>query len=361
MKKVVTAIVFMLTIGIATAVYALGPAPYSEQALHRLNDSAKRVGTFIPPVGASQTEIIKYMIGHYSKMFSDAGYSFEKSIVQLSNDFNKDPEFLSTGFYSSTPAIWVGLYASQINELRKDGNIKKAVDESLHYNTVKALDNISFIIKRHDAKLKAENERKLQVEKEEREARVREHESVKLAEIEAEKEKARLAYEDQKVEIESNARIKLAEDEKRKVLAKQHEELAAIKKRNVLNILNGHYEVKNEKVIKIYGTVDIKVISDDKAIFSIYNKSNGPACKISDKEADIVYDSDKSIDLIFGNEAEVKSNRMNRKTRDNHGCAIKLTFKNVGSSNPYVLTDYQDCRDFCERGGSLSGIFPKVD
>lgn len=124
-------LLFLFNFGALNIANAAPPVPYSEQALKDLNKSINKMGNFIPPVGSTKEEAINSLINYYSKVFSQAGYSFEKSIIQYSNDLDKDPDFLSKGLYSRTPAAIVSQLADQINEMRKDNNQKPSIDKFL--------------------------------------------------------------------------------------------------------------------------------------------------------------------------------------------------------------------------------------
>jgi hypothetical protein len=359
MQKILLAVLTLLIIvGFIGNSYAAKPAPYSEPALKKLNYSAENNGAFVPPVGATKEDNIKALIKYYSKLYSDAGYSFEKSIVRYSEDLNKDYDFMSKGMYSSTPAILIAFLSEQVNEIRKDKILKGYVDKSLSTDTVRALDNILSLNQQEAAAIKDENERKLLVENAEQNKITKENEAKKLTNIEAEKNSERIKFESQKKELEVKEKIRIAEAERRKERAKQQKELESIEKQNALKNLSGHYENQ----IKKSGFVDIKVISDDRATITIYNKNLYEACKIDNQEVSINFKDKGEISLIYGNESEVKK-------KDNNSCALTIKFKEVSQSvkdrmgydYSIEIDQHGRCNPYCERGGTMMGRYFKMD
>lgn len=330
MKRIVF-IILILSAFVLTAIvtsYAAGPAPYTESALNDIGYSAKRIGVPVPPVGATKEETVKYFINYYLKIYSNAGYSLEKSIVQYSNDLNKDPDFMSKGFYAKTAALTVTLFSAQINGFRKEERTKIYVDKLLSKDTVKSLDNILAI------EQKKENIKK------------------------AEQERYRLA-----AEAEQKAAEEKAEAEKRaheEEMAKKQKENTLMEKQYINKNMTGHfvnsYTDKNSRL-------DIKFIAEDKVSFTLLITKNNHICKFDNQEASLKKEPGYSspYSLIYDNESDVKSNT--------DSCTIIMNFvessekvKEIQKSDYYyVLNQRGKCSTYCERGGYVDGRYKKTE
>jgi len=326
--------------------FAAGPIPYSREALVELNNSAGKLGSVIPPVGATKGELFEVMVEFYTKLFSKAGYNFEKSIVQLSQDLSKDPAFPAKVAYVNTPVIQLYTMSRQLNEARKDVSIKPAVDKSLSKETIVALDKILLIENQQIAAQKAEDEKRAQAELAEKGKIIKENEANRIKEIEAAKQQDKIDFEVKKIEMDANVRIQAAETEKRKEQAKQQNELALNEKQNALKALNGRYENKQGK--RLAGYIDVKVVSDDKVSFSLSNENFDLSCKIVNKEANISYNSPRDIKVVFGDLEEAAKNK--------NACAVTIAY----DGDSLVIENSPRCPDYCQRGGSMTGRYKQI-
>jgi len=70
------------------------PAPYTQQATAILADATSRVEQPVPEPGATSADEIRLMVEYIRRIYSTAGYDFDKSVVKLSGDLAKDPEYI---------------------------------------------------------------------------------------------------------------------------------------------------------------------------------------------------------------------------------------------------------------------------
>lgn len=358
MNRIVLVVLSLLLLsGLPYVATAAGPAPYSEPAAARITKSLDKLGTYIPPVGETKEENVRAIIGYWERVYALAGFSFEKSIVQYSNDLNKDKDFASKGAYARTPAFYADFLSLQLNEMRMDGELKKYVDRTLSRDTVRALDNILAIGRQKAAVRKAEQERKASQEKAEQERVQRENDARELAKVEAAREEDRLQFQREKDELATNEKVRAAEIERKKEKNAQARELASLRKQDTLKTLGGRYENQQGKDRKPIGYVDIKVISDDRASFTLYNKVNERSCRIDNQEASIEYGDDNRVNLMFGNDTGMSGD----------ACRVTMKFREYSKrakekmgSDYYVEVDRNGCKAYCERGGYLEGKYVKV-
>ncbi len=111
--------VLLISLFIPLAAFAKPPAPLDKQAAAKLNAATKKVKQPVPKPGATQSDNARLFVEYWKKVYSAAGYDFEKSIVQLNKDLATDPEYISKISTSSTAGaiiITAGL-VSDLNQL----------------------------------------------------------------------------------------------------------------------------------------------------------------------------------------------------------------------------------------------------
>jgi hypothetical protein len=194
----------------------------------------------------------------------------------------------------------------------------------------------------------------------EEQRRIDENEKQRLQEIEEQKRQARIDQEVSKRQLEADERVREAEAQSSAERQEKAAEVAAIKKQNTLSHFNGHYENKQKMSASISrGSLDIKILSDDKLEFSLVNTMTSATCKVDNMEARLVYESNKKITAYVGNEAEAKRNR--------DLCYLELKFteassgaKQTSGANYFVVVEQQvGCKTYCERGGIMGGRYIK--
>jgi hypothetical protein len=79
------------------------PAPYTTEALRLLVEANERVTPLIPPKGLQRADddtkkrtVVQSIYGHWQALYKEAGYSFEKSLVQLAKDLEANPALPQT-------------------------------------------------------------------------------------------------------------------------------------------------------------------------------------------------------------------------------------------------------------------------
>jgi len=70
------------------------PVPYTEKALFNLRDAVARVEEPVPEPGATDADTLRLYVEYSRRLYSTAGYDFDKSIVKLCGDLAKDPEYV---------------------------------------------------------------------------------------------------------------------------------------------------------------------------------------------------------------------------------------------------------------------------
>jgi len=79
-----TVLLLLLALGVSSA-RASGAMPYTEEALGKVEMATAIIGAPIDLQGDAEERIRAY-IGRYRKIFSSAGYDYEKSIMKIIND-----------------------------------------------------------------------------------------------------------------------------------------------------------------------------------------------------------------------------------------------------------------------------------
>ncbi len=331
MKKFIFMVFSLLFLmGSIGTVFAAGPAPYTKEALKKIVYYQKKL-SIAPPPGATEKEKIKHVIiDFYSKSYSEAGYSLEKSIIQYAKDDKKEPGF-ATGseFYTNSSAFSTAVIVMLINNTRKeDSKLKIYVDSLLSKDAVRALDDILARQQKQEAIKKEEDEKARQAS-----------EYAQRAEQERE---------DARKRAENAEKVKRQKD--KELMEKQY-----INKNMAGHFVNS-YADKNSRL-------DIKFIAEHKVNFTLYITKNNHACKFDNQEALLKKEPGYSspFSLIYGNESEGRSNP--------DSCTIIMKFgesskavKEIQKPNYYFQLEQRGkCSAYCERGGRIDGMYKKIE
>ena len=304
-------VAIVLSLQMVSISFANGPMPYTSEALAKLTAATEKVGDLVPPESNALEALIKSVTSHYNEIFSTAGYSFDKTVIKLASDMayqNFEHNQVTAIIYN------ISLQVAQVVRKGKDNNIspKKFYNES----TLTALNKYV----EYDNKNKQATEDRRKKEKHKRIAeeriKVEVEEKDKLKKIEDEKERKLIEFEAKKLKLASEEKIKAAEDKALSESQARDDELATLSKQSKLNAIVGHYENKNSMSALSDGSMDIKVISNDKLVMSLYNKSDYAKCNISNVEAKIVIDYNNKIEAFVNDENET--------TYNDKACSISL-------------------------------------
>lgn len=350
--------VYMLLIAIiisfqvvATSYGANDAMPYTAEASRRLNASSNKTGDFIPPASNNKELNAKEFVKYSNKIFNDAGYSLEKTAIKLANDMGS-PDFENNEVTFALHNMLV--MVSQVVQLSNNPSSiynKKTLDAlyKLDKYNKKMIDTTEVNNKKMEAAVIAKEQR-----------RIDENEKVQLKEIEAQEQKERIELAVNKRRIEAEERVKVVAAQASIERQERASEIASIEKENALNNLNGHYENKQKVSSReSSGKIDIKVISEDKLVFSLFNKMSSAPCNVDNMEARIEYGAKNKITAYVGDESEARKNR--------DSCSIVLKFKessaNVKQQSGYdtsVEIEQVGCKSYCGRGGRMDGRYIKV-
>ena len=145
---------FLLIISILLGIMIIGcskdPAPYTQEASHKLSKAAKSIEQQVPKPGMSKEDGLKMLYNFAEKFYSKAGYDLEKSIIQFESDLKKDPTLMVKLFNESATVDVI----IRLLETRKDKTID--VTKALPPKVINALDSIA-VIQNEQAKIEKDN------------------------------------------------------------------------------------------------------------------------------------------------------------------------------------------------------------
>lgn len=156
--------IVLLALLILSTECGAAPAPYTEDALNKLVTASKKVGQPVVPGGISKEEGLKVFVDWVRKVYSKAGFSFDATVIQLSNNLEKNSRFLASPSMAITPALFTYSQVMIFVGIEQQTGIK--IDPYFSKKTADAMRNISAIIKRQDEANKQEGARKYQQQKE---------------------------------------------------------------------------------------------------------------------------------------------------------------------------------------------------
>ena len=90
MKKIILSIVFLVFF--PSVVFAGNAAPYTEDALQKINKKINETPKIINDGNLSKEDFIKQSVDYFSIVFEKAGYSFTDTIDQIVDDMKNNPE-----------------------------------------------------------------------------------------------------------------------------------------------------------------------------------------------------------------------------------------------------------------------------
>lgn len=202
------------------------------------------------------------------------------------------------------------------------------------------------------AKAKAEKEQQLLEQEQEQE---------QLAQIQQEKERELEEIAKAKRKIESDERIRKAENKAREEADLKRKELKQEKELSELKRIAGHYENQQGRG-QVLGTLDVTMTEGKTIKFNLYNKLGYAACKMEGEEATLEYDERGGFKAIYG---EASKGRKSKKNDDS--CFIEMEFKETSKTvkeqkgfDFHVDIKPKGCKQFCERGGTFMGNYWKV-
>ncbi|MBI1810936.1 MAG: hypothetical protein HY035_00815 [Nitrospirae bacterium] len=314
MKYFITVLLVSMTTTMLSNVpsYALfeTPVPYSEEAFERLSRAKYKAPAMEP--GMTPEQKTKAYVDSIRKFFSNAGYSYDKTVVKVIKDLKKEPEFFKNNIHA-------GLILTFVSEITKPA---AAVAEANNVSLEKLFSKeVALAVK----ELGIEIPKKEKMEREERERK---------QQLEADEKKI---AQEEKQKIDADARQR----EEDKAQRKKQEEALIIKQERLAR-LAGYYETQhgNEKL-------EIQVVSEDNIKFSVQQKKGVMApCKIEDKTAKLEYSD------YYGFIAKFAEN----------DCELTMTFmKDVPKDRNYAVRIDQNkrCRSYCGAGGNILGWFHK--
>lgn len=105
MKKILLSIVFLAFF--PSVVFAGNPAPYTEDALQKINITINETPKIINDGNLSKEDFIKQSVEYFSKVFEKAGYSFTDTIDQIVDDMKNNPEAIPTDRQSIYNNIYI--------------------------------------------------------------------------------------------------------------------------------------------------------------------------------------------------------------------------------------------------------------
>jgi hypothetical protein len=299
MKTLLVIIALLLT----TNVYGKEPITQSQVAIEKY---ANAVLAASKKVDQSKGTVVDRLIFVFKNPAEKLGYDFDKTLqLCLKQQL----------IYTLNEIIIRPL--SLIRENADESRKKNLISEQT-YNIIKA-QNIAEEQERQKAK-QAENE-VYEI------FRRNQEESDRKAKQNEEQIREELKRRDQEEKARQLKQIELANKEEQE------------QKQELVNKLGGHYALASED----NGTLDIKVVSNDKAIFSFFNKlGSGNMCKMDNKEGVIQYVYDDELLIVH----------------DNGGCEVRLKYKNKKTRHTIDISK-KGCDAFCEEGGITTGQYKR--
>lgn len=90
-------LISLLSISIIFTLYGCSkpPAPHSELAGTKLVEAMKKLELPASLDGVPKSEDVKRYVVYIRRVYSTAGFDFDKSLIQLNSDLEKDPDYLS--------------------------------------------------------------------------------------------------------------------------------------------------------------------------------------------------------------------------------------------------------------------------
>lgn len=310
---------FVIFSCINASAFMEGAAPYSQEAVEKFGTGGKKFK--MPPAepGMSPEEKIKWVASSARKYFSLSGYSFDKTVVKLKKDLEKDPDFFKKNEAAMIILSLTQQYCQILAVSAQKQNV--SLEKVFSADVAKAIHEIGI-----------EYERKADKKAQENKAKEQEELTRKLEAKKAEEEKNKKIYEEKK---------KMEEQKKLK-------EQAEIKLQK-LNQLPGHYEnlQGNKAQGKKYGELNIELIDSNNIKFGGNNKMFSTNCNIADKVATISYSyEDSAVSAFF---------------EDSQGdCILKFKFAENELRGNFVSVEQNGkCSAYCGRGGSMRGNYNK--
>ena len=105
MKKIILSIVFLAFFPFA--VFAGNGAPYTEDALQKINKTINETPRIKNDGNLSKEDFVKQSVEFFSKVFEKAGYSFTDTIDQIVDDMKNNPEAIPTDQQSVYNNIYI--------------------------------------------------------------------------------------------------------------------------------------------------------------------------------------------------------------------------------------------------------------
>lgn len=316
------------------------PAPYTVDALQRLNSAALRVPPMLAPKGLQQADeeskkkaLVRTIYTYWEDLYNEAGYSFEKSLIQLAKDIGADPDLgknnpqlLQTAFRTTANAY------TQLAGINNQGLI---VANYLPHPAGEAFAKILLI---------EEEQRKIAADRTAFESAMRDQQMKKNQEMQA-------ANERKQKEVEGTSRLKAIESEIEterlaqegrkadQTLRAKEKELAAALNLKRFEGLAGRFVSSFTKKNKPLGELEIKVDATGALLLNGYDniddgKENPtPNCQFNDVPLRVKSTSANRTDFLI-NDAQAPR------------CEVVLAMSSVGIA--IYNTGAAQCPSYCK-------------
>lgn len=251
-------------------------APYTGDALQRLNNAVLRVPPLLAPKGLRQADeeskkkaLVRTIYTYWEDLYNEAGYSFEKSLIQLAKDIEADPDLAKNNPQLLQTAF--GTTANAYTQLAKINNPELIVANYLPRSAGEALAKILLI---------EEEQQKIADDRKAFESAMRERQMKKQRERQA-------ANERKQKEAEGTSRLKAIESEIEterltqegrkadQALRAKEKELAAALNLKRLEGIAGHFVSTMTRKNKPLGELEIKLDATGSLLLNGYDNDYG--------------------------------------------------------------------------------------
>ncbi|WP_289058476.1 hypothetical protein [uncultured Mesotoga sp.] len=344
MKKIVIVVLVYFTLSVATALAAEPPKQMMNEIIHTYVGNLASYGEF-----GELVDCVKEMGNKVSWEKVNNGWIMNtKNTDVMTKKTNKGSwMFVHDSSIDNVNRLYFTRLVLNGQEMKRPGSILL----TSQFLGCWKKENAAAEKEAKVAKAKAENEQQLMEKEQEQE---------RLAQVQQEKEQELEEIAKAKRKIESDERIRKAENKAREEADLKRKELKQEKESSELKRIAGHYENQQGKG-QVIGTLDVTMTEGKTIKFNLYNKLGYAACKIEGEEAQLEYDERGGFKAVYG---EAPKGRVKK---NDDSCFIEMEFKETSKSvkenrgfNFNVDVKSKGCKQFCERGGTFMGNYWKV-
>lgn len=320
---------------------AFEAAPYTVEALQRIDKAALKVPPILAPKALQQADeetkksgLVKAIYTYWEDLYKQAGYSFEQSLIQLSKDLGADPNFAQ-----NNPLLMATAFRTTFSAYAQLANINSQELVVANYLPSSVGEAFIKIIRVEEEQRKTAEDRKTF------ESEMRERQSKKQQELRAEaerKQKETEAAARQKA-IESQIETERLAQERRTAdqdLRDKEKELVAALELKRLQGIAGRFVTDLKRQNKPLGQLEIKLDTAGTMLVNGYdntygNKSPELNCQFNDTPLELKFTTADRTEMIMRDAQDSK-------------CEMTLIFSSP--LNGLTFAPRGGCRSYCKVG-----------